>query len=45
MTDLGCRADVDALLWRFYGQVLSDDLLAEPFAEVRERGAWPPMSR
>ena len=37
-TDLTCRADVDALLWRFYGQVLADDLLAEPFAEVRAKG-------
>lgn len=34
--DLADRADVEALLRRFYGQVLVDDVLAEPFAEVRE---------
>ena len=38
MPDLASRADVEALLWRFYDQVLADDLLAEPFAEVRARG-------
>jgi len=37
-TDLASRADVDALLWRFYGQALDDKLLAEPFAEVRAKG-------
>jgi hemoglobin len=37
-TDLACRADVDALLWRFYGDVLDDDMLAEPFADVRAKG-------
>jgi hemoglobin len=36
--DLADRADVEALLWRFYGQVLSDEVLAEPFAEIRARG-------
>lgn len=30
--DLADRADVEALLRRFYGQVLVDDILAEPFA-------------
>jgi hemoglobin len=34
--DLTDRTDVEALLWRFYGQVLVDDILAGPFAEVRE---------
>jgi hemoglobin len=34
--DLADRADVEALLRRFYGQVLGDDILAEPFAEVRD---------
>lgn len=36
--DLTCRADVEALLRRFYGRALVDDLLAEPFTEVREQG-------
>jgi hemoglobin len=36
--DLTCRADVEALLWRFYGRVLTDDVLADPFADVRARG-------
>lgn len=35
-TDIADRADVEAVLWRFYGAVLVDDVLAEPFAEVRE---------
>ena len=35
-TDLADRADVEALLWRFYGTVLVDDVLSGPFAEVRE---------
>ncbi|OHU93334.1 group III truncated hemoglobin [Mycobacterium talmoniae] len=34
--DLTDRADVEALLRRFYGQVLVDDVLADPFTEVRE---------
>jgi hemoglobin len=36
--DLADRDDVEALLRRFYGQVLDDDVLAEPFAEVRMKG-------
>ncbi len=36
--DLATRADVEALLRRFYGQVLVDDILAEPFAEIRVNG-------
>jgi hemoglobin len=36
--DLTGRADVEALLRRFYGRVLVDDVLAEPFAEVRAYG-------
>jgi hemoglobin len=35
-TDLTDRADVEALLRRFYGRVLIDDVLAEPFIQVRE---------
>ncbi|MFZ0834395.1 MAG: group III truncated hemoglobin [Mycobacterium sp.] len=38
MPDLASRADVEAVLWRFYDQVFADDLLAEPFAEVRGKG-------
>ena len=38
VADLACRADVEALLRRFYGRVLVDDVLAEPFAELRIRG-------
>lgn len=34
--DLATRADVEALLRRFYGRVLVDDVLAEPFSEVRD---------
>lgn len=34
--DVADRGDVEALLWRFYGRVLVDDLLADPFAELRE---------
>ena len=34
--DLADRSDVEALLRRFYGRVLVDDILADPFAEVRE---------
>lgn len=37
-TDLATRADVHALLVRFYGRVLVDDLLAAPFTEVRAKG-------
>ncbi|GLP80955.1 group III truncated hemoglobin [Mycobacterium antarcticum] len=36
--DLACRADVEALLVRFYGRVLVDDILAEPFAQIRMAG-------
>ena len=36
--DLATRADVEELLRRFYGQVFVDDMLAEPFAEIRQRG-------
>lgn len=37
-SDLAARDDVEALLRRFYGRVLTDDVLGEPFAEVRARG-------
>ncbi|OBF11182.1 group III truncated hemoglobin [Mycobacterium sp. 852002-10029_SCH5224772] len=36
--DLATRSDVEALLRRFYGRVMVDDVLAEPFAEVRSKG-------
>ena len=36
--DLVGHEDVEALLRRFYGRVFRDDLLAEPFAEIRVRG-------
>jgi hemoglobin len=36
--DLADRADIEALLWRFYGRVLDDDVLAEAFTEVRAKG-------
>lgn len=36
--DLADRADVEALLRRFYGQALVDDVLAEPFTEIRLKG-------
>ncbi len=36
--DLTTRADLHALLTRFYGQALVDDVLAEPFTDVREKG-------
>lgn len=35
MTDLASRADVEELLRRFYGRVFVDDVLAEPFIELR----------
>ena len=38
VADLAGRADVEALLRRFYGRVLVDDVLAEPFAELRIQG-------
>ena len=34
--DIADRADLEALLRRFYGRVLHDDLLAEPFTQVRD---------
>jgi hemoglobin len=37
-TDLTTRADVEALLRRFYGRVLLDDVLADPFTELRIKG-------
>jgi hemoglobin len=36
--DLAGRADIETLLRRFYGRVLVDDILAEPFAELRIKG-------
>lgn len=36
--DLATRADIESLLRRFYGRVLVDDVLAEPFTEIRELG-------
>jgi hemoglobin len=36
--DLANRADIEALLRRFYGRVLDDDVLAEAFTEVRTKG-------
>jgi hemoglobin len=36
--DLTGHADVEALLRRFYGRVLVDDVLAEPFIGVRATG-------
>jgi hemoglobin len=38
MRDLVDRADVEALLRRFYGRVLIDGILVEPFAELRSEG-------
>ena len=38
MRDLADRADVEALLRRFYGRVLVDDVLAEPSTDVRVAG-------
>ncbi|HZQ33914.1 MAG TPA: group III truncated hemoglobin [Mycobacterium sp.] len=38
LADLATRADVDAVLRQFYGQVLVDDVLKEPFAEIRKKG-------
>jgi hemoglobin len=35
---LAGRADVEALLRRFYGQVLVDDVLAAPFTALQIRG-------
>lgn len=38
VADLAGRADIEALLRRFYGRVMVDDILAEPFAELRTKG-------
>jgi hemoglobin len=38
VADLADRADVEALLRRFYSRVLVDDALGEAFAEVRAHG-------
>ncbi|MEO3757679.1 group III truncated hemoglobin [Mycobacterium sp. B14F4] len=38
MTDLADRADVEALLRRFYGRAFADAILAEPFSELRDAG-------
>ncbi|MHA7648939.1 group III truncated hemoglobin [Mycobacterium sp. ML4] len=36
--DLADRADVEALLYRFYGASLHDEVLYEPFTELRRAG-------
>ncbi|MDP7736459.1 group III truncated hemoglobin [Mycobacterium paragordonae] len=36
--DLAARADIEALVRRFYGRVMVDDVLAEPFTELRTTG-------
>ncbi|WP_025735647.1 group III truncated hemoglobin [Mycobacterium genavense] len=38
MNDLVDCADVEALLRRFYNRALTDDVLIEPFAELRSEG-------
>jgi len=38
MGDLANRDDVEVLLRRFYSQVFEDDVLAEPFSELRAQG-------
>ncbi len=38
MSDLATRDDVEVLLRRFYGRVFADDVLAEPFSELRAKG-------
>ncbi|OCB30288.1 cyanoglobin [Mycobacterium malmoense] len=38
VADLATRADVEALLRRFYGRVMVDDVLVEPFAELQTKG-------
>lgn len=38
VADLADRTDVEALLRRFYGRVMLDDTLGEPFAELRNTG-------
>lgn len=37
-SDLANRAHVEVLLRRFYGRVFADDVLAEPFSELRANG-------
>ncbi|MEK0961640.1 group III truncated hemoglobin, partial [Mycobacterium ulcerans] len=37
-SDLANRTDVAALLRRFYGRALDDEVLAEPFTELRSSG-------
>lgn len=36
--DLAARADIEALVRRFYGRVMVDDVLAEPFTELWTTG-------
>ena len=36
--DLTNREDVEVLLRRFYGRAFADDVLAEPFSELRTQG-------
>ena len=36
--DLTNREDVEVLLRRFYGRAFADDVLAEPFSELRAHG-------
>ncbi|MGV0742293.1 group III truncated hemoglobin [Mycolicibacterium sp. XJ870] len=36
--DLVDRADVELMLWRFYGRALNDPVLAESFTELRSKG-------
>ena len=38
MGDLTSRDDVEVLLRRFYGRVFADDVLAQPFSELRAQG-------
>lgn len=38
LADVADRADIEALLRRFYGRVMVDDVLADPFAELRSKG-------
>ena len=45
VADLAGRADVEALLRRFYGRVLVDDVLAEPFSDVADQGSGCRTSR
>ena len=44
VADLAGRADVEALLRRFYGRVLVDDVLAVPFTRCAS-GIWMRTSR